>query len=123
MTSGNVTSTRIPLVPLTLLDGAGNRHTMRVILDSGFTGELALPEGYVRRLGLTMNESSEVRAATGEIIRRIPAGRVVVVWQGQRRSVRVMQLDSEPLLGMEFLWQHRITIDAIAGGAVTVAPL
>ena len=123
MTSGNVTSTRIPLMPITLLDSAGNSHTMRVILDSGFTGELLLPQRYVRRLGLTMNETSEVRPATGEFVRNIPTGRVTILRPGRRRSVRVLQLDSEPLIGMEFLWNHRITIDAIANGPVTVAPL
>ena len=110
-------------MPITLLDSAGNSHTMRVILDSGFTGELLLPQRYVRRLGLTMDETSEVRPATGEFVRNIPTGRVTVLRPGRRRSVRVLQLDSEPLIGMEFLWNHRITIDAIANGPVTVAPL
>lgn len=90
MTSGNVTATRIPLIPITLLDSAGNRHTIRAVLDSGFTGELLLPERYVRRLGLTMDEKSEARPATGEFVRDIPTGRVIVIWQGRRRSVRVL---------------------------------
>ena len=34
-----------------------------------------------------------------------------------------MQLDSEPLLGMEFLWNNRITIDAVTDGAVSITPL
>ena len=123
MTGGNVTATRKPLLPITLLDSAGNRHTLRVILDTGFTGELLLPERYIRRLGLTLNEKSAARPATGEFVYDIPTGEVIIIWQGRPRSVQVLQLDSEPLLGMEFLWNHRITIDAVANGAVTVTPL
>ena len=122
MTGGIVTAARKPVMPLTALDGSGRRHTIRVIIDTGFTGELVLPESYIRRLGLTLGDYREVRPATGEFI-RIPSGEVTVIWQGQRRSVQVLQLDSEPLLGMEFLWRHRIIIDAIANGAVTVTPL
>ena len=122
MTSGRVTTTRKPLVSVTILDSDGNRQLIRVVLDTGFTGYLVLPERYMRRLGLTARRYSQGRPATGEVI-RIPTGRATVIWQGQSRAVEVLQLDSEPLLGMEFLWNHRITIDAVANGAVTVAPL
>ena len=121
-TIGNVTAERQPLAPLTLLDSGGNRHTLSVIVDTGFTGELALPEIYIRQLGLALEDYREVRPATGEII-RIPSGEVPVIWQGRQHRVQVLQLDSEPLLGMEFLWRHRIIIDAITNGAVTVTPL
>lgn len=121
-TIGNVTVERQPLAPLTILDSGGNLHTLSVIVDTGFTGELALPEIYIRQLGLALEDYREVRPATGEII-RIPSGEISVIWQGRQRRVQVLQLDSEPLLGMEFLWQHRITIDAVANGAVTVTPL
>ena len=54
-TIGRVFPTRKPLVPLTILDGRGHRHPLQFILDTGFTGELVLPEQYVRRFGLIMD--------------------------------------------------------------------
>ncbi len=122
MTNGGVTRTRKPLVPITVLDSIGVPHTLPVVLDTAFTGELVLPEPYVRRLFLTMNEQYDGRPATGDII-TIPAGEATVVWRGSRRNVKVLQLGVEPLLGMEFLWNHRITIDAVADGVVTITPL
>ena len=122
MTNGSVTGTRKPLVPLTILDGSGNPQTLRVVLDTGFTGQVSLPERYVRQLGIRINRYIQGRPATGETI-RIPAGRATVIWQGRTRIVEVLQLDSDPLLGMDFLWQHRIIIDAVTNGAVTVTPL
>ena len=122
MTSGSVVGTRKPLVPITILDSVGNPQTLRVVLDTGFTGQLALPERYMRRFGLTTDGHIDGRPATGEII-RIPTGRATLIWQGRRRSVEVLQLDSDPLLGMEFLWNHHIAINAITNGPVTITPL
>ncbi len=122
MTDGYVTATRKPLLRVTLLDTGEHRHTIPFTLDTGFTGQLLLPERYIRRLGISMNRQSTGRLASGEMT-EIATGAVTVIWNGRRRSVRVLQLDSEPLLGMEFLWNHRITIDAVADGAVSITPL
>lgn len=122
MTSGSVTNTRKPIVRLTILDSAGNRRTVPVIIDTGFTGELALPPRYISRLGLTITENYQGRPVTGEFI-SIPTGDAVVIWQNRRRGATFLQVDSEPLLGMQFLWNHHIAIDAVANGAVTLTPL
>ena len=122
MTTGSVTNTRKPIVRLTILDSAGNRRTVPVIVDTGFTGELALPPRYISRLGLTITEDYQGRPVTGEFI-SILAGDVVVIWQNRRRGATFLQVDSEPLLGMQFLWNHHIAIDAVANGAVTLTPL
>ncbi len=84
MTPGRVDARRKPFVPVTVLDNQSKPHTIQFILDTGFTGQLLLPNRYMNRLGLSI---------------------------------------TEPLLGMEFLWNHRITIDAITDGAVNITPL
>ena len=127
MTTGSVTNTRKPIIRLTILDSAGNRRTVPVIVDTGFTGELALPPRYVSRLGLTVDDAIQGRPVTGEFI-SIPTGDAVVIWQNRRRGATFLQVDSEPLLGMQFLWNHHIwnhhiAIDAVANGAVTLTPL
>ncbi len=122
MTTGNVTNTRKPIVRLTILDSAGHQHIVPVIVDTGFTGELALPPRYVNRLGLTTDDAIHGRPVTGEFI-SIPAGDAVVIWQNRRRSITFLEVDSEPLLGMLFLWNHHIAIDAVANGPVTLTPL
>ena len=122
MTTGSVTNTRKPIIRLTILDSAGNQRIVPVIVDTGFTRELALPPRYISRLGLTITENYQGRPVTGEFI-SIPAGDVVVIWQNRRRGATFLQVDSEPLLGMQFLWNHHIAIDAVANGAVTLTPL
>ena len=122
MTDGNVTTTRKPLLRITLLDAGDRRHTIPFILDTGFTGQLLLPQRYIDRLGIRMNRRSTGRLASGEMT-EIATGNATAIWNGRRRTVRVLQLDSEPLLGMEFLWNHRITIDAVPNGPVTITPI
>ena len=51
MTSGRVIATRKPLVPITVLDNLRNPHTIQFVLDTGFTGQLLLPNRFANRLG------------------------------------------------------------------------
>ncbi len=53
MTTGRVTATLKPLVPSTILDSRNNAHTIQFVLDSGFNGQLLLPDRYIDRLGLS----------------------------------------------------------------------
>jgi len=104
------------------LDVNENPHLIPMVLDTGFTGQVLLPQRYVERLGLTLDRSMQGHLASAEFV-CIPAGDTTVIWQGNRRNVPFLQLGTEPLLGMEFLWNHRITIDAITDGAVSITPL
>ena len=122
MTTGRVVSTRKPLVPITVLDSQGNSHTIQFIVDTGFNGQMLLPKRYTDRLGLPIAEWIDARPATGDFV-KIPYSEATVVWQGTRQKAQILHLDAEPLVGMSFLWNHRITIDAVPNGAVSIAPL
>ena len=122
MTGGRVASTRLPLLSLEIQDGNGNWQTLTFVLDTGFTGFIAIPERYVRQLILTLDETDMAASATEQSV-TLPSGYARIVWFGQQRTVRVLQAGTHPLLGMSLLWNHRITVDAVANGAVTVAPL
>ncbi len=101
MTKGGVTRTRKPLVSMTILDSIGVPHTLPVVLDTAFTGELVLPERYVRRFALTMNEQYDGRPATGDII-EIPAGQATIIWRGRRRNVKVLHWALKPSSAWNF---------------------
>ena len=122
MTSGRVIATRKPLVPITVLDNLRNPHTIQFVLDTGFTGQLLLPNRFANRLGLSIADWIDARPATGDFV-KVPYSEATIVWQGTERTAQILQLDSEPLIGMEFLSNHRITIDAVPNGPVTITPL
>ena len=122
MTSGRVTATRKPIVPVTVMDSWRNPHTIQFVLDTGFTGQLLLPNRFASRLGLSIADWIDARPATGDFV-KVPYSEATIVWQGTERPAQILQLDSEPLVGMEFLWNHRITIDAVPNGPVTITPI
>ena len=122
MISGLVTNSRRVLLQLEIQAGNGNWQTLPAVLDTGFTGHLALPERYVRQLGLVLNRIRRISSATEQSI-PTPAGYVRIVWRGHQHMVWVLQAGTQPLLGMALLWNNRITIDAVTDGPVTINPL
>ena len=122
MINGRVSNAYLAQVPIQIQDGNGDWPTLWVVIDTAFTGQLALPERYVRQLGLTMDEENRVTPATGQTI-LVPAGNVRLLWLGRLLLVRAVQSGSHPLLGMRLLRNHHIAIDAVPAGAVFVTPL
>ena len=122
MTTGRTTAPRRVWVPLRIRDGSNEWQELWAVLDTGFTGALALPEEYTQQLRLTMNQRSTVSSATQRSV-SILSGNARIMWDGRRRSVQVLQAGTHPLLGMALLWNHRITIDAVPNGPVTITPL
>ena len=122
MISGRVTHERRALIVIAIMDGGGDWRTIDVTIDTGFNGQLALPDHYVRQLGLILNQNERATPAIGQT-RSVHSGYTRLLWDGAPRVVRVIQAGTSPLLGMDFLWNHRITIDAVTDGAVAITPL
>ena len=122
MIDGRVNSARRAVLPLEIQDGSGGWHTLPVTLDTGYTGYLALPAAFAHQFGLTLDGFRIASSATQQSV-PVRYGYVRIVWQGQEQLTRFLEAGTHPLLGMSLLWSHRITIDAVANGPVTVAPL
>ena len=90
-----------------------------VMLDTGFTGWLALPADFIKQLGLVRSGRPRVTLATGEI-RQVDYYVGRVFWNGAFRQVGIFQTVDQSLLGMQLLKDSRITIDAWDGGRVTI---
>lgn len=46
-------------------------------------------------------------------------------WSGRERfgATRAVEMVTNPLVGINFLWGHRLIIDIVVGGDVTVEPI
>ena len=122
MISGRVTDTLRVVINVQILAGDGNWNALNVVIDTGFNGQLALPQDIVHKLELTLGQTRRVTPAIGQT-RTVSSGHVQLNWNGVPGYVRVVLAGTEPLLGMALLWNNRIAIDAVADGAVTVTPL
>ena len=107
-----------PTVPVDLIANNGEVHTVDMVLDSGFNGDLSLPVEFIRRLGFQYYDDIELKLADGEVVEfRVWEGRVNL--HGRTRRVMAVEAESELLVGMNLLWRNRITIDVHANGPVT----
>lgn len=95
--------------------------TVAAIVDTAFTGALALPSDVVRELGLSYRGERRVRLATGR--QTVEICGAVVSWFGQPRAVPVHETDDKPLVGNMLLDNCRLTIDFVESGEVTIQPL
>ena len=90
-----------------------------VILDTGFTGCLVLPEPVIQELGLVKRGTDDIVLADGN---EYPVDYYTtrVLWRGQLRWIDIYQSKAQPLLGMELLEGGYITVDARDDGEVSV---
>ena len=90
-----------------------------VIVDTGFTGALTLPESTIAQLGLTRYGRRPAIQASGER-RMFEIYGALVSWHDNLRPVFVYLSESRPLLGMALISGSRLIVDAWEGGDVVV---
>jgi clan AA aspartic protease len=110
------------IIPLTLFDSAGLDHHVDAIIDTGYTGFLTLPPATVAKLGLPLSGRTNTRLADGTLL-RLSYYAVRLDWDGIHRTVDVVELDRDPLMGMQLLRDSRVMFDAVVGGDIGIEPL
>ena len=94
-------------------------RTTDVVVDTGFTGWLTLPETVIERMGLDLYGRRPAVLANGETtILDLYFARIR--WHGLDRPVMVHQAGGRPLMGMAPLSGSRLLIDASEGGEVAI---
>ena len=121
MVSGTIRSL-VPIVPLIILDRNSTPQQYNAILDTGFIGMVSLPPSSIERLGLTDPSTEAVTFANGETgeCNVYPA---TAIWNGERYSVSVYELGTEPLIGMELLNGSHVGMDVYEGGPIAIEAL
>lgn len=119
MITGTVNDNLEAIVRLTVRDAAGYPQEVELLLDTGFTGPLALPAALISSLGLARHSSGTAVLANGSLD-SFDIYPVEVDWDGSPRRTLVQALGGVPLLGMELLVGHDVRIRAEAGGNVQI---
>jgi clan AA aspartic protease len=119
MISGKVVALRGAAVPMAIYDADGLKHEFEAIVDTGFSGWLTLPADTISALGLPWRAQRRGLLADGtEVVYRSYEAKLA--WDGRTVTVRVSGVGSEPMIGMRLMIGHRILIENIDGGAVTI---
>ena len=123
MISGAINSMRQPAVAITLIDRTGTQRTTEARIDTGFSGDLTLPKASIEQLGLRMvTRASNYRVGSGAMA-AFNAYEGTIRWHNGIRQITVLESEIFPVVGVGLLWENRLSIDFIPGGAVTVAEL
>jgi clan AA aspartic protease len=97
-------------------------HTVDVVIDTGFTGDLTLRQGQISTLGLSRTTSVQAQLADGTIQTTDVYG-AILIWDHVPIQVRVQEVETAPLLGTRLLAGHELKVSFVPGGAVTIEPI
>ncbi len=112
-------------IVLNVLDNNDESIPIACIVDTGATGEMTLPQWIIDRLNLPLAEDPDnigVTLADGSS----SPGRLYlarVLWHDRIREVEVVNVGTDPLIGMGLLCGSNINLDAVPGGLVTITEL
>jgi clan AA aspartic protease len=110
-----------PRATLTLI--ADNERTeVEFVVDTGFTGTLALPPFLLATVGATLDGVRLIQLADGTE-RRAPLCVVQIEWYGEARTLRATVIEDEPLIGIGLLREHHLHVEVTEGGEVLAEPL
>lgn len=108
-----------PCIDISVAGGARVFHTETAVVDTGFTGWLALPGESIVQLGLTPYGQRPANQASGET-RMFDIHSALVLWHGTPRPVPVHRAEGTPLIGMGLLNGSRLIVDSWDGGDVII---
>ena len=119
MIRGTVFPNRQALLAVALLDTAGQFQSFDFVLDTGFDGDLSLPSQTIQTLVAVRLSPSIIELADGS---RTTAHTwaATALWDGERRTVSIMESEGDPLLGMSLLWGNHIALEAKDFGGVVI---
>lgn len=122
MIVGLVNSRREAIVRLQVKDHLMRDHDVDAVIDTGFTGQLILPQALVNQLQLPWLRRSRGTLAFGRTT-WIDIYSATAVWNGQYVSLRVAAGGTDPLIGMELLEGHQLWIEVTRNGNVHIDAL
>lgn len=120
MIRGTATANRVPVVRLRVR-GPGGAADVDVVVDTGFTGALALPAAVVAALGLPWQSGGVAVLADGST-QQIDYYEAELEWGPAWVPVLAMSVGPEALLGMRLLDGHRLAVEGSPGGLVEIVP-
>jgi clan AA aspartic protease len=116
--SGNVNASLEARIYVKLASGAG----IRCLVDTGFTGALVLPRGFIRNNALRVVARETFTTVEGhEIEADIAVAEVEWLGESQTRRAIVSESD-EAMIGTEMLIGTVLTIDYIAASITVTKP-
>ncbi len=94
-------------------------QTVAVVVDTGYSGALTLPELIAHELGLRSTQRRYVVLANGQT-EQVGACAARLLWNGQPIDVLAHLMGDKPMIGTVLLANCRLTVDWWDGGDVII---
>jgi clan AA aspartic protease len=98
---------------------SGQMMEIVAVIDTGYSGALSLPSAIITALALSPLASRVVRLADRSR-RVLSTYEADVLWDGQKRTLRVLALEGDPLIGTALLKGYTLEAKFVDGGAVNI---
>jgi clan AA aspartic protease len=122
MILGVVNGDREAVIQIVLMGEEKRLKSLPVVIDTGFTGYLMIPESLVMELGWVYRGVQEAILGDGSSCDfEVYVGSVI--WDGQVRSVEVNACKSGMLVGMGLLEGWKLEVEGKPGGDVKITAL
>jgi clan AA aspartic protease len=118
---GRVTERDEASVPLILLDEYDLPVKVDVLVDTGFTGYLALSNDVVQQLQLPQVDEEEVDLADSSTT-VLALYKVTVMWHDEPNTLTAYAVAGRSLIGMKLLRGSLVTLEVIEDGTVMIEP-
>jgi clan AA aspartic protease len=116
---GVVNSALEATVPIRIFGPGGQTVEVVAVIDTGYSGTLSLPASVITSLALSPLAARTVRLAD-QSTRSLNTYEAEVLWVGQRRALRVLELDGDPLIGTALLKGFQLAVEFVDGGSVAI---
>jgi clan AA aspartic protease len=122
MITGTINGSLDAIIRLTVRGPTARTRRIRAVIDTGFNGTLTLPPALIADLELPWYRRAFAELGDGsETV--FDVYRAVITWDRSRRTIRVDEADTMPLVGMELMQGFRLTMDVVRHGMMTIKPL
>jgi clan AA aspartic protease len=119
MILGAVNAAREAIVRLVVVGPHGRSLEIAGVVDTGYSGSLTLPRGLITTLALSFrSRGSAILADESESV--FDSFEATVIWDGRPRGILVDAAETEPLIGMDMLDGHELTVHVVDGGQVRI---
>jgi clan AA aspartic protease len=122
MIAGRVSSSLDATLQLCVQSPTKEELSIEAVVDTGFNGYLTLPSTLAERLKLPWLYRQQGELADGNLIVFDVHGGSVI-WDEQPCEVEIEIAETGPLIGMALLAKHRLIVEVVDGGEVTIEKL
>lgn len=123
MISGQVNLMRQPAIAVVLIDGDGRHRGIEARLDTGFSGDLTLPQTSIAQLGFPAATRSGHYTIGSGAMATFTAYEGRMQWRNDVRSTVVLESEILPVVGVGLLWENNLSVDFGIGGDVEIRGL